>query len=94
MDTIRKTVEVNYHKLSINDIITMIPKMDEMAAEYRTFNKWISDKQKGIDKDSTPIEVYVNKANKLYEQLCILTKLGFSTSNNNRDIEPPQQINI
>lgn len=95
MDTIYKEQALPYNRVSINDVVTLIPLMDAITAEYRTYNKWIKDRQEGKDqKDNTPMEVYVNKANRLYEQLCILRELGFTTSNKNRDIETPQQIDI
>lgn len=95
MTSIQDHIVVSYFKPSLQDIITMIPVMDELAADYRTYNRWIEDRNSGKDtKDSTPIEVYINKANKRYEQLCVLKELGFSTSNNNRDIEPPKEIII
>lgn len=95
MDTIQREVTVNYHKPSIHNIITMIPVMDELAAKYRTYNKWIKDKQEGVDTDTkTPVETYINAANKLYSQLCILSSIGFSTSNNNAELVPPEEIVI
>lgn len=95
MDSIRKEVLVSYHKPSIQDIITMIPVMDELATNYRTYNKWIKERREGKDPDtSTPIEIYINKAERVYEQLCVLSQLGFYTSNNNKELVPPEEIII
>lgn len=94
MNTTTRVHDVEYYSPSVSDIITMIPAMDELAANYRMYNKWIKDIQEGVSKDTTPVEVYINKANRLYDQLCILKSMGFHTINNNRDIVPPEEIII
>lgn len=94
MDSIQKDITVNYYRPSTSEVITMTILMNRLTADYHTYNKWIKDIQEGVSQDTIPIEVCINKANRLYEQLCILKEIGFYTSNNNRDIQPPNEIII
>lgn len=92
MDTIFKQVEVGYHRPTTAEIIKMIPVMDELAGNYKLYNRWIKEINSGKSNDSTPVEVYIDKANAAYSQLCILANLGFYTSNTNKEIVSPEEL--
>lgn len=81
----------SYHAPAISDIITMIPLMDNLAYELRQSNKIIKNSEEGQEVSR---ELMVEKSNLLYEQLTILSSIGFTTSKNNKDIETPQEIRI
>lgn len=86
MDSIQREILVCYHKPSLQDIITMIPVMDGLAKDLKTYTRWTEEETEESTKNR-----HYDEAIKLYNQLSILQNLGFSTSDNNMDIQNPDR---
>lgn len=88
----QKTFEshnVQYYAPEIEEIITMIPVMDALAAKYRGQVEEIDRRKKD---NSGKIEQAILKAAKTLDQLEVLMDLGFRTSNNNKDVQMADEI--
>ena len=99
MNTTTKTHEVEYFAPSLSDIITLLPVMDSLVSDLRFFNKKIKELRESKEgyephEYERDLATYTNRVNNLFNQISILKQMGFSTSNNNRDIETPQEIRI
>lgn len=99
MNTTTRTHDVEYYAPSISDIITLLPVMDSLVADLRFYNKQMKNlkeekenyKPEEYERD---LSTYINRTNNLFNQINILKQMGFTTSNNNRDIETPEEIRI
>lgn len=94
MLAISHTTQSTYHTLQVSDIITMLPVMDRLAKDYKynieQARKVLESKEE--NKGVFTFEEYITDAAKILDQIEILTELGFTTSQNNKDIQMTDEI--
>lgn len=74
MKTFNKTTEITYSAVEIQDVITMLPLMKDLADEFKSLHE-------KVNRDGKPMDYQVAKYRQLGNQLFILLSLGFCTPN-------------
>lgn len=72
MQTIYQETSLGYNRVSISDVIVMLPVMDKIMSDY----KW-NLKRYNAEQDKTSRKYYHEDAQKQYNQLKVMYQLGF-----------------